>query len=44
LGVVVIATAFQAARIAQEEGFLLVEPEYAAYARLVRWRLIPGLW
>jgi protein-S-isoprenylcysteine O-methyltransferase Ste14 len=44
LGVLVVATAFQATRIVQEESFLFADSEYNAYTRLVRWRLVPGLW
>ncbi len=41
LGVVAVATAFQLVRIAKEEEFLSSDPQYTAYMRRVRWRLVP---
>ncbi len=42
--VVVFATAFQIARILQEEQLLLQYPDYVRYSGTTRWRLVPAIW
>jgi len=44
LAIVLAGTAFQVLRIHEEESLLMTRPEYAAYARKVRWRLVPAIW
>jgi protein-S-isoprenylcysteine O-methyltransferase Ste14 len=39
--ILVVATGAQILRIFEEERLLLQDPEYAAYARQTRWRLVP---
>lgn len=43
LGLVIVAGLF-AARIRIEERKLMAQPSYAAYARVTRFRLLPGIW
>jgi protein-S-isoprenylcysteine O-methyltransferase Ste14 len=40
----VAGAAAHVVRALREEAVLLESPDYAAYARRVRWRLVPGLW
>lgn len=44
LGVLALAIAFQVLRIRNEEAFLSRYPDYGAYARRTRWRLVPLVW
>lgn len=44
VGVIVLATAFQVLRIAQEENLLGRYQAYAEYQTKTRWRLIPAVW
>ena len=44
VSIFVLATGFQVMRIVNEETFLSRYPEYAAYAKRTRWRLIPLIW
>jgi protein-S-isoprenylcysteine O-methyltransferase Ste14 len=41
VGVLAVATAAQVARIRNEERLLSADPEYVAYRRRTRWRLVP---
>jgi protein-S-isoprenylcysteine O-methyltransferase Ste14 len=43
LAILVPLYALQLARIVAEERVLMADPAYAAYAREVRWRLVPGV-
>lgn len=43
-GIVAVDTMFQLLRIRCEEGLLFKYPDYAAYARQTRWRLLPLVW
>ncbi len=42
--VLAVGIGFQVVRIRYEERLLLGDDEYAAYARSVRWHLVPGVW
>lgn len=44
LAVVLLAIACNAGRMRAEERVLAANPAHAAYCRLVRWRVVPGLW
>ncbi len=42
--IIAVTTAFQVARILNEERLLMDYPDYADYAGRTRWRLIPAVW
>lgn len=44
LVVVVLFLVFSVLRILTEEKLLSMDPDYAEYMRITRWRMLPGIW